>query len=369
MTDFNEVYQSVQGFFQDDLARNSLTEYLIATAIIAGGITLVFMARGFISKLMQAWIEKTGRYGKVDRVLASSMVSSALKLLPLIPVYFGLKALQFSPAVTSRIGFLFFLVFTFGVVRFLASFAVFLLDASLRKNADDSSNQGTHPGAVALTPIVRTIVWALGLTFLLDNLGFQVASIVAGLGIMGVAIGLAGQTILADFFSYLVILMDRPFAIGDFVNVGATSGVVERIGIKTTRIRTALGEVRICPNGDIVKQPLGNLGPAQNRGRVLNFGLTYETPVEKLKLVTKYVEEVISKVEGLTLDRVHFLSFGASSLDFEVAVSVAGNNGLTLLQAVHEFNLLLMERFAEEKIDFAYPTSRVLCEGRISTGQ
>ncbi len=360
MESMNTIYSGVQGFFKEDLAQNSPTEYLIALSVLCGGLVLVFMARGFVSRVMQSWIEHAGRYGRVDRVLVSSMVTSALKLLPLIPIYFALKLVVFSAPVTRGINFIFFLAFTFGIVRFLSNFAVFLLDASLRKESEDISQ--TSPGAIALAPIVRTIVWALGLTFVLDNLGFQVTSIVAGLGIMGVAIGLAGQAILADFFSYLVILLDKPFTIGDFINAGTTSGTVEHIGIKTTRIRTALGEVRVCPNGELVKQPLGNLGPAERRARVLNFGITYETPLEKVKVVPNIVAEVAANVTGLTIDRIHFLNFGTSSLDFELSLSVAGNNGLVLLQATNDFNIQLMERFAKEGINFAYPTQRLFCE-------
>lgn len=351
------IFQSISDFIFKDLSRNSLYAYLIALSIALGGTAAVLVARGFIARRMQAWIEKAGRYGRVDRTLAVSLVNSVVLLLPLVPIYWALSTLTFPQPLTRAISVVFLLVFTLSMVRFLANFVGFLVDAALRGRDHGSS------GARALMPIVRTIVWALGITFLLDNLGFQISSIVAGLGIMGVAVGLAGQTILADFFSYLVILMDRPFVIGDTINLGAITGRVEHIGIKTTRLRTVAGEVLVCPNGELTKQRLGNLNPARQRGRTLTFGVTYETPLEKLRAIPDMVIEEVERIDGLVLERVHFLAMGPSSLDFEVAVHVPGSDGLMLLDAVHEFNLALMERFAAEGIHFAYPTQRVVLEG------
>ncbi len=358
------IFQNISDFILKDLSRNSFYAYLIALSIAVGGTALVLFARGFITRRMQAWIERAGRYGRVDRSLAALLVNSVVLLLPLIPIYWALSTLTFPQPVTRAINVVFLLVFTLSMVRFVANFVGFLVDAALRGRDDKAT--GARAGAGALMPIVRTIVWALGITFLLDNLGFQISSIVAGLGIMGVAVGLAGQAILADFFSYLVILMDRPFVIGDTINLGTITGRVEHIGIKTTRLRTVAGEVLVCPNGELTKQRLGNLNPARQRGRTLTFGVTYETPLEKLRAIPDMVTEEVARIDGLVLERVHFLVFGPSSLDFEVALHVAGSDGLALLDAVHEFNLALMERFAAEGIDFAYPTQRMVMDATVS---
>lgn len=359
------IFQNISDFISKDLSLNSLYAYLIALGIALGGTAVVLVARGVIARRMQAWIERAGRYGRVDRTLAAALVNSVVLLLPLLPIYWALSTLSFPQPVTRAISVVFLLVFTLSMVRFLANFAGFLVDAALRGR--ENSIRGTRVEAGVLMPIVHTVVWALGITFLLDNLGFQISSIVAGLGIMGVAVGLAGQAILADFFSYLVILIDRPFTIGDTINLGTIMGRVEHIGIKTTRLRTAGGEVLVCPNGELTRQRLGNLNPASQRGRTLTFGVTYETPLEKLRAIQDMVIEVVAGIDGLVLERVHFLAMSPSSLDFEVGVHVPGSDGLMLLDAVHEFNLALMERFAAEGIDFACPTRRVVMEQTPST--
>jgi small-conductance mechanosensitive channel len=315
---------------------------------------------------MRAWIEATGRYGRVDRTLTATLINSVIALLPFLPIYWALQSLTFSKPIAAAIHFAFTLLFTFGVVRFFANLATFLIDTILRGNSNDDSASGK--GAGALMPIVRTIVWALGLTFLLDNLGFQISSIVAGLGIMGVAVGLAGQAILADFFSYLVILMDRPFSLGDSVTFGQVSGAIEHVGVKTTRIRSNTGELIICPNADMTKQIISNFQAASTRTRVISFGVAYETPLEKLRRIPDMVREVAERIPRLVVNRVHFTTFGDSSLNFEVSFSLSARNLAPLLDAQQALNIGIMERFEQEGIVFAYPTQTVYMAGQGGDG-
>ncbi len=332
-----------------DLARNTMPDYLVALAIAVGGVLLIMIFRGFLSRRMHAWIEHTGRYGRIDRALAAHMVGSVLWLFMLVPPAWAISSLTFSKALTGLIRFIFLLLFSFGAARFFSRMLGFLLDAYLRRDA-----HGT--GAKALMPIVSTVVWAIAVTFVLDNLGFQISSIVAGLGIMGVAVGLAGQAILADFFSYLVILMDRPFAIGDAVSFGSVTGTIERIGVKTTRVRANSGELVIVPNGDMTKQVLSNFKPVRNRTRVFSFGILYETPVSVIKAVPDMVRQVASRIPGMFINRVHFTTFADSSLNFEVSFTMPVADLASLLEAQQALNLGIMERFEEEGIGFAYPT-------------
>ena len=333
-----------------DIARNSMPDYLIALAIAVGGVLVLMAFRGFLSRRMHVWIEHTGRHGRIDRRLAAHMVGSVLWLFMLIPPAWALSSLSFSKALTGLIHFIFLLLFTFGTARFFARFIGFLFDAYLRREEHSA-------GGKALMPIISTVVWALAITFVLDNLGFQVSSIVAGLGIMGVAVGLAGQAILADFFSYLVILMDRPFTIGEAVSFGAVSGTIERIGIKTTRVRAHTGELIVVPNGDMTKQTLSNFKAVRNRTRVFSFGILYETPLAKVKAVPDMVRAVAAKIPGMFINRVHFISFADSSLHFEISFTMPVTDMASLLEAQQSLNLGIMEHFEAEGIGFAYPTS------------
>ena len=354
-SDLNLV--SMYKFIVGEFSRNSPEAYITALVIAVGGAGLTLLLRGFISRRMHAWIERAGRYGRVDRALTARLINSLLSLLPLLPLYWALETLTFSASLTAAIRFFFMLLFTFVVVRFLANLAGFLVDTLLRGNNSEGSE--ADKGAGALMPIVRTIVWALGLTFLLDNLGFKISSIVAGLGIMGVAVGLAGQAILADFFSYLVILMDRPFTLGDNVSFGGVNGTIEHVGVKTTRIRADSGELIICPNADMTKQTLRNFRPVRQRTRVFSFGVAYETPVETLRRIPDMVREIAARIPSLVINRIHFTTFADSSLVFDLSFSFPARDLATLLNAQQSLNFGIMERFEQEGIVFAYPTQTV----------
>ncbi len=333
-----------------DIARNSMADYLIALAIAVAGVLLLMAFRGFLARKMHAWIEHAGRYGRIDRALAAHIVGSVIWLLMLVPPAWAISSLTFSKALTGLIRFIFLLLFSFGAARFFSRLIAFLLDAYLRRE--------THgAGAKALMPIISTVVWAIAVTFVLDNLGFQISSIVAGLGIMGVAVGLAGQTILADFFSYLVILMDHPFGIGDTVTFGSVTGSIERIGVKTTRVRSISGELIVVPNGELTRQTLTNYQSIKNRTRIFGFGILYETPIAKVKAVPGLVREVAAYIPGMFINRVHFTSFADSSLNFEVSFTMPVADLAALLDAQQALNLGIMERFEQEGIGFAYPTT------------
>ena len=299
----------------------------------------------------------------MDPKLAIEAASSMVPLLYLIPLYSAMQSLTFSSGANRLIKFAFLLFFTMRTIRFLSSLAGLVTDMYLRRHKTSLDSASGK----ALMPIIRMLFWAVGITFFLDNLGFQISTIVAGLGIMGVAVGLAGQAILGDFFGYLVILMDQPFSIGDFITVGDTAGTVENIGLKTTRLRTSGGEVLVCPNGELTRQRIANFRLMKRRSRKFSFGVLYETPPATVKGIPDMVREEATKVQGIEINRVHFINFGPSSLDFEVMFSVKSKDLAVALSAQEQLNLGLMERFAQEGIGFAYPTQTVYLAGSAAT--
>ncbi|OQX84714.1 MAG: hypothetical protein B6D55_08545 [Candidatus Omnitrophica bacterium 4484_70.2] len=204
--------------------------------------------------------------------------------------------------------------------------------------------------------VAKVLVWGLAIVFFLDNLGFKVSTVLAGLGIGGVAVALAAQAILKDLFSYFSIIFDRPFEVGDFIIVDNFLGTVEYIGIKTTRIRSLGGEQLILSNTDLTSSRVRNYKRMEKRRVVFQFGVTYDTPVEKLKKIPKIVEEIIKSVKDTIFDRAHFFSYGDFSLIFEVVYYVLGSSYNKYMDIQQEINLKLKEVFEKEKIEFAFPT-------------
>ncbi|MDE2314346.1 MAG: mechanosensitive ion channel family protein [Elusimicrobia bacterium] len=202
-------------------------------------------------------------------------------------------------------------------------------------------------------------VWIGIAAFILENMGVNITTAVAGLGIGGVAIALAAQQILGDLFSSFVIFVDKPFKVGDFIVVDGLMGTVEHVGIKTTRLRSLGGEMLVMANSDLTKSRLHNYQQMTQRRVIFGFGVTYQTPVDKMRAIPGMVREIFSSLDKAKLDRVNFKDFGDSSMDFEVVYYVLSPDYGLYMNIQESINLAMLERFTEEKIDFAYPTRTV----------
>ncbi|MDO9079933.1 MAG: mechanosensitive ion channel family protein, partial [Desulfuromonadales bacterium] len=206
------------------------------------------------------------------------------------------------------------------------------------------------------TTFLNVVIWVLGLMFLLDNLGFKITSVVAGLGIGGIAIALAAQTVLGDLFNYFVIFFDRPFEVGDFLVIDDKKGTVEHIGIKTTRIRSLGGEILVFHNTDLTNSRIHNYKKMERRRVVFQVGVVYQTTPDNLENLPLIMKEIIEKQEDATFDRAHFASLGDFSLNFEVVYYVLGDDYAHYMDIQQGINLAIFREFKEKGIEFAYPT-------------
>ena len=204
--------------------------------------------------------------------------------------------------------------------------------------------------------IINIIIWGIGLLFMLDNLGFDVTAMVTGLGIGGIAVALAAQNILGDLFNYFVIFFDRPFEIGDFIIVDDKMGVVEYIGIKTTRIKSLSGEQLVLSNSDLTTSRIHNYKRMQRRRIVFRFGVIYQTSFEDVKKIPDLVKSIVEEQEPVQFDRSHFAAYGDSSLDFETVYYVLDSDYAKYMNIQQAINLRLFEEFQRMGVDFAYPT-------------
>lgn len=200
------------------------------------------------------------------------------------------------------------------------------------------------------------MLWSVIVLLTLDNLGFDVTALVAGLGIGGVAVALAVQKILGDLFASLSIVLDKPFVIGDFIIVGEHLGTVEHIGLKTTRIRSLSGEQLIFSNSDLLGSRIRNFKRMYERRVVFTIGVVYQTPLEKLALIPSIIREIIESQKPVRFDRSHFKEYGAFSLNFETVYWVQNPDFNTYMDIHQAINLEIYRRFTREGIEFAYPT-------------
>ena len=205
---------------------------------------------------------------------------------------------------------------------------------------------------------------------MLDNLGFEVSTVIAGLGIGGIAIALAAQAILGDLFSYFVIFFDRPFEIGDFVILpNEFMGTIEYIGIKTTRIRSLSGEQIVVANTDLTNSRIRNYKRMERRRVVFKLGVIYQTTSKQLAEIATIVKTIIENQSDTTFDRGHFQSYGDFSLNFEFVYYVLSGDYNKYMDTQQAINLKIYEEFEKRGIEFAYPTQTLFVSKNASEVQ
>jgi small-conductance mechanosensitive channel len=207
--------------------------------------------------------------------------------------------------------------------------------------------------------LVSVAAFAIAAIVILDNLGVNVTALVAGLGVGGIAIGLAAQGIFSDLFAGLSIVFDRPFRRGDIIRYGGAAGsvgTVERIGMKTTRLRAMSGEQLIIANTKLLDQELTNVAEAKVRRTWLPFGLTYQTSPEVIERLPEVMTEILKPLKTCKLVRCVATQFGPSSIDCELVYDDRSTDADTLARHKSDIILGIMKRFAADRIDFAYPT-------------
>jgi small-conductance mechanosensitive channel len=234
-----------------------------------------------------------------------------------------------------------------------------------------SSDGETRTAASATIFLASLAIWAVLILAGLSTLGFEISALVAGLGVGGVAAALAVQSILGDLFASLSIYFDRPFHIGDFIVVGEEMGTVERIGLRTTRVRSLGGEQIVFANGDLTKSRIRNYKRMDERRVVFAFGVEYGTPLEQLRQVPDIVKSIIEARDGTRFDRAHFKEFGDFALSFEVVYFVLSPDYNAYMDHQQAVNLEVFAQFRERGIQFAFPTQTLLLlpQGRFSVVQ
>ena len=253
----------------------------------------------------------------------------------------------------TTVNFLFVIATTLQAAVFARSLLLGIIEYRAQ-TADQEAALSSAMGIIRL--LVTFALFAIAIILILSNLGVNVTGLVAGLGIGGIAIGLAAQGIFADLFAALAILFDRPFRKGDSIRYDTTSGSVEDIGLKSTRIRALTGEQIIIANKQLLEKEIHNLARLDRRRIVSTFGLIHQTPTDVLDRVPAMLAEIIGGCSPATLVRCGLTAFAASSLDFELQYDVHSEDYDTVFATRHAVNIAILKRFAAEGIRLANPT-------------
>jgi len=337
--------------------QNRILDYLIFLITFLVGILIVRIIKGIVLGRLRAWAEKTAT--TIDDFLIRTIEKAFLPLLYFGVFYLSTRTLTLNPAISKVVDVLGVILLTVFGIRFLVSLLGYSLQTYwLRKEKDEAKQRGIK----GILMVIKIIIWGVGLTFLLDNLGFKISTVIAGLGIGGIAVAMAAQAILKDLFSYVAILFDRPFEIGDFIIVGDYLGAVEHIGIKTTRIRSLGGEQLIFSNTDLTDSRLRNYKRMARRRVLFKLGVLYQTSSQQLKEIPEIIKNIIQNIDDTVFDRAHFSSYGDFSLNFQIVYYVNTSDYLKYMNIQQEINFAIKEEFEKRGIEFAYPTQTLFLE-------
>jgi small-conductance mechanosensitive channel len=337
---------------------NSTLAWLTALGIAVGVTLALYVSKAVVTHHLRRLAERTET--RLDDVAVAALDATRPMVLVILGLYAGSRVLALPASVH--------------VFATRAAIVTGLIQAAIWGNAALRSwltqyyeNRATDPAratsAAAVGFIARMVLWIVILLMILDNLGVNITTLVASLGIGGIAVALAVQNILGDLFASLSIVLDKPFVIGDFIIVDKYLGTVEYVGLKTTRIRSLGGEQLVFSNADLLKSRLQNMTRLETRRAAFTVGVTYDTPAPKLRAIPGMLAEIVKAQPKVRLDRAHFTGVGPSSMNFEVVYFYESPDYIAFMDVQQEINLQMVERFDAEGIEFAYPTQTLQVRG------
>lgn len=316
----------------------------------------VFVGLRWLRRVSIARIEKlAGRTATtLDDLILGLIRRTHVVFLIVVSLYVGSWALPLGHGTRVGIHLALLVVALWQVGLWAHQVIDYVIEQLMRRYEGEDAGLQTARGA--LTFVARVTVWSLLVLVVLSNFQVNITTLIAGLGVGGIAIALAVQSILSDLFASLSILLDKPFAVGHFIVVDNIAGTVDQVGLKTTRVRSLSGEEIVLSNTDLLKSRIHNYKKLLERRIVFAFGVTYDTGYGKLVGIPATVRDIIQGVAKTRFDRAHFKEYGDSSLNFEVVYYVLDPDYNLYMDVQQAINLELYRRFEQAGIGFAFPT-------------
>jgi len=337
-------------FLKLNLWGNTVQEYLVFLAATIGIYLIFSIVITFTMRKLAKLAAKTET--DFDDVIISTLGKLKWPIFLIIVLITIPTLLKINELVSTFSKYAIIILLTYQSIKVIGKFLDYFTEKSIKKEGNSSFLR-------PFSTIIKIALWTIGGILILSNLGYDVTSLVTGLGIGGIAIALALQNILGDIFSSLSIYFDKPFKPGDYIKINDKEGTVKTVGIKTTRLISVQGEELVIPNNALVSSNIQNFGKMKKRRIQFAIGICYETPLEKIKEAKKIITDTIKKIENAEFDRAFFRTFGDSNLQFDIVYFVKSSDFKEYLRIQEKMNLEIMEQFEKEGIHFAYPTQTI----------
>lgn len=346
-----QSYQAyLEKFWNEGLLGNSWERWALLGAILGAVMLLTWLVRAVLMVRLRKVARRT--VTRWDDLILVLLQKTHFWFVLMIALHLGMISMVLSPKV-ARVSDVLFLIAIFAQIGIWFSTAVTFWG---NKYAEEmlTRDAGTATTVSTIIFLGQVAIWTVVSLLLVGNLGYNVSALLAGLGVGSVAIALALQNILGDLFASLSIVLDKPFVLGDFISAGEEMGKVEKIGLKTTRVKSLTGEQLIFSNSDLLKSRIRNFKRMTDRRVEFNFGLQYTTTRDKLDRARALVAEVINSQPGCRFERCHLAKFGNMNLDFETVYWVNSRDYLIFTEAQHGILSRLIDTFRREGIFFSY---------------
>ncbi len=352
-----ELLNNTLGLSEHVFYGNSLADWIIAGLVASTvwvGLTLV---RRLIASRYRRY--SAGGHSTPVRLIFYLLGNTKQFLVLALALYAGQEDLSFPPKPQHIIDNAVLMLFLLQVGLWAGRTLKFYLEVKEMERGPDRVFAGSLD---IINFVAQMLIWSLLMLVALQNLGVNITALLAGLGVGGVAVALALQNVLGDLFASLSIALDKPFVVGDTLTIDTFTGAVERIGIKSTRLRSDSGEQIILSNADILKSRVRNFGRASEQRALATIRVGYATPDETLKGIPKLLETIVREQANARFERCHLKVLGEYCLQFELSYFVQHPKINPLLDLQQAVNLRILEEFRRLGVEFAYPVQRVVVE-------
>jgi small-conductance mechanosensitive channel len=349
MSDLEATIQKITEF---DWGENNLVSYGVAFALfllVYYGFSLAI--RVYFVKLVSAFVEKTTT--QFDDIAIQIIKSIGRPFYAVLGIYSASQALIIPSTLEVWIRTATVLIFTFYTARGFQQLAFYVIKQIITKGKED------EPAPSFLSIIkagIGVVIWTIAGFYILSSFNINITALVGGLGVTSIAVAFALQNVLSELFASLSIYLDRPFEVGDFIIIGEDKGTVQKIGLKSTKLKSLDGEQLVVSNKELSEIRINNFAKMSHRRIEFQLGVEYDTTSEQLRLIPKIIENIIKNIEICEFDRAHFKSFGDFSLIIEVVYTINNGNFNIYMDIQQKINLEIKDAFEREGIVMAFPT-------------
>jgi len=333
--------------FKTVIFNNSLYDWMLAL--------LFFLVVVFLLKIFnQLLVVELKRSEEKEKINAYDLVIVALNAIHwpfyvLVSFYLSLNFLLVADKIKNLTYYILLTSITYYFTKIFHKFIDFSF-SRIKKTREKEGDKNVE-SIKFISLILKILIWIVAGLFVISNLGYNINSLIAGLGIGGVTLAFAMQRILADMFSSFSLYFNHTFKEGDYVVIDKYSGVIKKVGLMSTKILSFNGASLVIPNNQLVSAKIENYGPLKQRMIVSSLGIAYNTSANKIKALSSYIKEIIDKHPEANLKRVHLKTLASSGIIYEIAYTLSAKDYSSQLDIEEAINFAILEKLKKEKIE------------------